>query len=239
MAYDPKDPADVKIVSDAVAAALEDARETHEAEITGLKNKNTELLGKLTKARAGEGGGDVAEITRLEGELTETQGKLRTAEASLRQATRDLTTITQERDTLSTDLTAERATSQNEFVTNRLTAGLVEAKVRPEFLDDLTASMAGKVTVKDVDGKRQAFVGDKSLGDYLTEWSQGDKGKHYVGAPANGGGGSGGSGGGQGPGDKKIWQMNGVERAAAHAADPAGFQARVDAGEGKKPADAQ
>lgn len=237
MAYDPNDPEDKRIVQGLIDAALEEQRETHEAEVQGLKDKRDELLGKLRKARTGGDDTSAAEIERLETQLAETQTQLRTAQSELRTANRDLATRTQERDTAASERDSERETSRNDFIANHLTSGLVEAKVRPEFLEDLTASMAGKVQVKEVDGKRQAFVGDKSLGDYLKEWSQGDKGKHYVGAPSNGGGGAGNPGNPQG-GDKKIWQMNGAERAALHAADPVGFQKRVDAGENVKPADA-
>jgi hypothetical protein len=234
MAYDPNDPADKATVQALIDAALEEQREEHEAEIIGLKDKNKELLGKIRKARTGGDDASAAEVERLETELADVQGKLRTSESSLRQVNRDLAARTIERDNANAALDTERTFSRDTLVNSELTSALVAAKVKPEFLEDVTASLSRGVTIKEVDGKRQAFVGDKPLGAFVTEWSQGDKGKHYVGAPANGGGGTGNPGNPQG-GNKKIYEMTGLERAAAHAADPAGFEARVKAGEAKAP----
>lgn len=232
MAYDANDPADRKVVADAVAAREAELQEAHEAEITGLKDKNTELLGKLRKARSSEGGGDSAEVERLENELHDVQGKLRTAEANLRQSNRDLQARTAERDTATRDLETERTVARDTLVNSSLTTALVEANVQSQFLEDVTASLSRQVTVKEVDGKRQAFVGDKPLGEFVKEWSQGDKGKHYVGASANGGGGSTPPGNPQG-GAKRISDMSQSERVAAYNANPADFDKRVAAGEDK------
>ena len=237
MAYDPNDPKDKEIVQGLIDEALEEQRETHENEIEGLKSKNKQLIGKLNKARAGDNI-DTGEVERLENELAETQGKLRTAETELRRVNRDLESVTGERDTAVSERDSEREQSRREFVNNRLTSELTAANVAPHFLDDLVASLGGQVEVKDDNGERKAFVGDKPLGEFIKEWSQGDKGKHYVKAPANGGGGANNSNNNPQGGDKKIWQMNTQERADAHRADPAGFEARIKAGEHIKPADA-
>lgn len=234
MAYDPNDPADKAIVAKAVSDALAAQAEEHETEIEGLRNKNTELLGKLRKARTEGGGETSAEIERLENELADTQGKLRTAESNLRTTKRELDTANAELGTTRQSLQTEQETSRNEFVQNRLTSELTAANVGSQFLDDVTASLSRSVTVKEVDGKRQAFVGDKPLGEFVKEWSQGDKGKHYVTAPANGGGGATPPGNPQG-GAKKIHEMTEMERIALAKADPAGFQARLDAGEAVAP----
>lgn len=213
MAYDANDPADKKIVDDAVAAALAAQAEEHEEEIEGLRNKNTELLGKLKKARENGGGDNTAEIERLENELAETQRKLSKSEGDLRQTKRDLDTRTGERDTAIGERDNEREISRNEVVNNRLTAELVAVNVASEFLDDVTASLARQVTVKEVEGKREAFVGDKPLSEFVKEWAGSDKGKHYVKAPANGGGGTPPPGNPQG-GTKKIAEMSLAERTA-------------------------
>lgn len=234
MAYDPNDPKDKAIVQGLIDTALEQARETHEAEIEGLKTKNTDLIGKLRKARAEGGNENTGEIERLETELNEAQGKLRKAESDLRQVNRDVATVTAERDAAQTSLQAETDFARNLLVNNGLTGALVEANVAPQFLDDVTASLARQVTIKDSDGERKAFVGDKPLGEFVKEWSQSDRGKHYVVAPANGGGGTPPPGSPQG-GAKKLYEMTEPERIAAHNANPADFQARVAAGENKVP----
>jgi hypothetical protein len=214
MAYDPKDPADVKIVTDAVAAALEDAREEHETAIEGLKAKNKDLLTKLAKARTAGGEGSAEEVTRLENELETTQTTLRDTQSKLRTAERDLKAVTTERDTAARELETETAFGRNMVVENGLTAALTEANVAPEFMDAAKAMLSGKATVKEVDGKREAFADDKPLGEFVKTWAESDKGKVFVAAPNNAGGNAGESTPAGQAGSKKISEMNHVERTA-------------------------
>ena len=227
MAYDPNDPADKKILDDAVAEALEEQREAHETEIDGLKKKNRDLLNKLSQARKDNGGDNTAEIERLEKELEESQNSLRTAQSDLRETNRKLKSVEQERETFKQTAETEAALSRDMVVESSLTSALTAANVAPQFLDAAKALLGKSVTVKDEEGKRKAFVGDKSLGDYVNEWAASDAGKPFVKAPANGGGGS--SGTPLGGGSKKISEMSIEERNAAYKADPAGFNARFEA----------
>jgi hypothetical protein len=181
MAYDPKDPEDKKIVDGLIADALAEQATEHETAIAGLKDKNKDLLGKLAKANKGEG--DPAEVARLETELEGVRTQLATA-------TRDLGKITKERDKLTGDLEGERNISTRTLVDKDLTNALVENKIAPQFLPAAKALLASKVSVKTDGETRSAVVGDKSLGDFIKEWSLGDEGKHYVAAPVNGGGNS-------------------------------------------------
>ncbi len=215
MAYDPNDPADRKIVSDAVAEALEEARTEHEASVEGLKAKNRDLLTKLNRARTAGGDNSAEEVTRLEAELEKAQGELRTATSALRTAERDLKTVTGERDTANATLETETSFSRTMVVENDLTAALSEVNVAPQFLDGAKAMLAGGITVKEVDGKRKAFAGDKPLSEHVKEWAASDKGKAYVAAPANGGGNAGADNTPAGQaGAKKISEMNMLERTA-------------------------
>lgn len=234
MAYDANDPADKAILDKAVKDALAAQAEEHEGEIEGLRNKNTELLAKLRKARTEGGNESAGEVERLENELADTQGKLRKAESDLRGVRRELDTANTDLATTRQSLESEQTTSRNEFVQNRLTSELTAANVGTQFLEDVTASLSRQVTVKEVDGKRQAFVGDKPLGEFVKEWSQGDKGKHYVTAPANGGGGATPPGAPQG-GPKKLYEMTEMERSEAYRANPTDFDRRVAAGENIAP----
>lgn len=195
MAYDPKDPADKKIVDDAVAAALADAAETHEADIAGLKTKNTKLIADLKAAKAGNGGDDnSAEVERLEGELANTKKALQTAEKTLKTTNTQLEAITGERDGLNKDLSET-------LVGQGLTDALVGVNVDKKFLPAVKSLLAPQVKLEiGADGKRQALVGTKPLGDFVKEWSLGDEGKPYISAGGNSGGGAGGSQGGQGTG---------------------------------------
>jgi len=183
MAYDPKDPADKKIVDKLIADAVE-AREAelateHEAAITGLKTKNKELLAKV---KAG-GDGDPKAIEALENEIDANKTKIANLEKDARKAAKTIETLTGERD-------GERTAVSKLIVDGGLTEALTVAKVAPQFLPAAKALLQGRVTIKQDGEARTAMVGDKSLGDFVKEWSQGDEGKHYVAAPANGGGGA-------------------------------------------------
>lgn len=240
MAYDPKDPADKKIVDDAVKAAVA-KREgelvaEHEAEVEGLVTKRDELLAKVRKMRAGgggEGGGaDDGEIERLDRELAQAKKDLRAAQTALRTATEVNEQLTGERDTAMQERDAERETARTDFLNSQLTSGLSAAKVPGHFIEDLIPSLSRKAEVKVEGGERKAFVDGKPLSDFFTAWSEGP-GKNYIAAPVNDGGGSPPGGGGGAPGAKRISDMNDAERVAAFKANPEDFDKRVAAGEGQ------
>ena len=214
MAYDPKDPADKKIVDDAVAAALATAEEEHQSEVERLNNKNKDLLGKLAKARKDNGGENTEEIANLERELETTKSELATANSKLRTVERDLTKVTGERDTLQTERDTAVTQRNDEFRNNALTSALAEVNVAPHFMDAAKALLAGKLTVE-VDGDNRSVKADgKDVGEFVKEWSASDAGKHYILAPANGGGGATGANGGGSPtGLKKLSEYSEAERA--------------------------
>lgn len=183
MAYDPNDPADKALltnaVKDAVAAALADKETEHEAEVAGLKAKRDELLQKVRNNEKGK----PEDIERLETELSGVKKSLRDAEKSLR-------TATEERDNFKTQYETEVKSGDDGARDTALTEALSKAKVGDKFLPAVKALISPQVTIKrGPDGKRIAHVGDKSLGDHVAEWSQGDEGKTFVTAPGNGGGG--------------------------------------------------
>lgn len=193
MAFDPKDKADLKIVADAVAEALEEAETAHETAVSGLKEKNRELLGKLKNANKGEPKPE--EIERLEAEIeTLKEGK--------KAADKTIKTLTTERDTHKTTAESESKAARKLTVDTALTSALLEANVGKQFLGTLKDSLSLKVTDVKVDGDtRTPMVGDKSLGDYVKAFASSDEGKHFVVAPANGGSGA---LGGKAPGSGKT-----------------------------------
>ena len=239
MAYDANDPADRQIVADAVAEALEEARTQHEADIEGLKTKNKDLLTKLARARAAGGEGSAEEVTRLESELETTQANLRDAQAKLRTAERDLRTASSERDTARTALETETTYSRNQTVENGLTAALVEANVAPHFMEAAKALLMKQGVAVKVEGESRMAVGPdhKPLNEFVKAWAASDTGKHYVTAPANGGGGSNGVMGGGSPGTKKLADMSEQERLDFARAKPTEFQQLLNA-EGPTPVSA-
>lgn len=178
MAYDPNDPADKKILEDAIAEAT-----------SGLTSKRDELLTevKTLKAQIRKGVADPATLDRLEAELDAAKTALETTKTELK-------TVTKDRDKAAKGLETESAYTRNLLIDNGLTSSLTAAKVATQFLPAVKAMFSGKVEIKADGGERKAFIGDKPLADAITAWSQSDEGKHYVSAGQNGGGGAGGGG---------------------------------------------
>lgn len=231
MAYDPNDPADKAIFDAAVDAALETDREAHAAQVTRLENKNNELLGKLNKARTGGGGDNLEEIARLERELEESGRNLSTAQGELRETGRKLKAAEVERDKFKTGAETENAFSRNLLVENALTSALVENNVAPHFMEAARALLKDKVKVELEGNERKTLADGKPVSEFVKEWAAGDAGKHYVSAPANGGGGASGPNGGGNPntGGKKLADMSEQERIEMDRTNPAGFAALVAA----------
>lgn len=178
MAYDPKDPADKKILADAIAAALAEAAEEHETAVEGLKTKNAELLGKLKKAR--EGKGDPENVEKLESQIEQANADLKLAQKALRKAEG-------ERDTFKASAETEANAAKNLVISGSLLSELSAVGVKKEFLPAVQKLLADKVE-QTIDGdKRTATVAGKPLSEFVKSWSQSDEGKHYVTAPANGG----------------------------------------------------
>jgi hypothetical protein len=73
---------------------------------------------------------------------------------------------------------------------NELTAALITAKVKPEFIGAAKAMLQSGVTVADTDAGLVAQMGEKSIADGIAEWALSDSGKHFVVAPENAGGGA-------------------------------------------------
>src|SRR5690348_9177329 len=123
MAYDAKDPADKKILDDAVAAALAEAEAEHEAATTGLKTKNAQLIEKLKMG----GEGDPAEVARLEGEI-ETLNK------SLKDTNKALTTAQKAAKEATEAFESESGVTRKLLVDNGLTEALISNNVAKQFL---------------------------------------------------------------------------------------------------------
>jgi seryl-tRNA synthetase len=184
-----------------------------EAATSGLKTKNTELLGELKKARKA---GDItpeqlaeveAERDKLKGELTKAQKDAKTAAKQAEDATKALQ--------------AESGFTANLLIENGLRDALTANKVlNPAHQKAAIALLKtqGAQVVADGD-KRIAKIGEKVLADAVKEWASSDEGKHFVSAGGNSGGGAGGGGSG---GDKAK-SMTRAEHDAMAPGDRAGF----------------
>lgn len=163
----------------AIDAAVAEATE-------GLRNKNTELLGKLKKAQQGAAI-DPAEYAALEAERDDLRGKLQAADKATKKLTADLEAATKR----AADVDSAYSNSLRDAA---LTEALTKAGVTPALLKAAKALLGPQATVADENGTRVVKAGDKALGDFITEWASSDEGKHFVVAPHTSGSGAQGSG---------------------------------------------
>jgi len=187
MPYDEKDAETKKAVKEAIEAAVTEAT-------SGLVAKNQELLGKLKKATK-DAQIDPAEFQSLNEKLEATETKLTEALKVAKEATKQA-----EKDRKA--LEKEAGFVSHLLVDNGLSEALLKSGIKPEMTKAVKAMLASQVTLKADGDKRIAVVGDKSLSDFVSEWSKSDEGKVFVSAPDNRGGGA--LGGGDGKGNKKT-----------------------------------
>lgn len=189
MPFDANDPDTKAAIKEAVDAAVEAAK-------TGLETKNAEILDDLKKTKAElrkVKDIDPADHVKLETEVEKLTADL----AAATKAAKDATAAS---DKATKALETEQGFTQRLLIQDGLKTALIANGVKDEtYLDDLTAAMAGKASVK-IDGEtRVAMYGDKPLDEAIKEWAGTEAGKKYVAAPVNGGGGApGGKGGGEG-----------------------------------------
>lgn len=177
MPFDPKDPETMAAVKELIAAAVEEATE-------GLETKKAELLGEVRKLKKSRGETvDPEEHERVTKELERVQTDL----AKLQKESK------KQIDTLTADVTAKDSTLKKHLVDDGITNALVGANVQKHFLPTLKAAMAQSAKVELVDGVYVAQIDGKPLADHVKAWAGTDEGKHFIGAPANGGGGGGGT----------------------------------------------
>ena len=182
MAFD----AECKETQAALAKAVKDAVE--EA-VDGLKTKNSELLTKLKKAQKNSEI-DPAEHAALQDELEQSQSDLAAAQKDLKKVSAEA-----EKHKASSETTSK--TVYDLLVNNGLNEALLANGVKNPAYQKAAKALLSKneFTFEGEGADRVAKVGDKTLSDFVKEWSGGDEGKAFVDAPGNGGGGAGGGAG--------------------------------------------
>lgn len=168
-------------VKEAIKAAVEEAT-------APLLAKRDELLSEVKKARKGQQI-DPETVSKLEDQIESLKGELTTAQRTAK-------TATTEADKARKSLESAEGFTRQLLVDNGLTDALAKAGVtNPVHLKAVKSMLSGQVQIVADGDNKVAKVGDKPLTDFVTEWAKGDEGKHFVAAPANGGGGSQGGGG--------------------------------------------
>jgi len=180
---------------EAVAQAIADAT-------AGLKNKNTELLGKL-KTQTAEFSDMKAQLDALAeaNEAAETAAAEKAGDFSKVRAAMEAKHAAARKEAQDA-ATAERAVNHKLLVDNGLNDALVAAGVFAHALPAVKAliTSSNEIELVDVDGTRAAQINHQPLSDYVAAWAQGDAGKHFVSAPDNSGGGAQGAAGGKATG---------------------------------------
>lgn len=192
------------------------------AEVEGLKNKNSELLGKNKKLKE-ELDAATGSVEEMKEELEELRrsGGNETVEAAVAKAIRDkereITKLKKDLEEKDNVLKGKDSMLRTTLVTNGLNEALTKSGVQGPYLEAARAliQQGQKIEIEEGDAGPVVKVGDKALGDFVSEWVQGEHGKHFVVAGDNGGGGSqGGGSGGRGSAGKKRSEMTREEKAA-------------------------
>lgn len=168
----------------------------------GLKAKNDELLGSLKSEKEKR-----QELEAQNAEEAEARKKAE-EEAALKSGDVEKITSTlkekhqKEMDAKDAKLAEKDSQLHKVLIDEGLSSSLTKAGVAPQHLDVVKAYI--KTNHKAEVGENGAVIDGKSLSEFVTEWAQGDQGKHYVAAPNNSGAGANGqNGGGKAPGENK------------------------------------
>jgi len=221
---------DEALKSDEAQTAIKTAVD---AQVEGLKNKNTELLGKL-KIASEEKTDVIKRLEDLEAEKTKNveQGLMKAGDFDKLKAqieerhTKEL----KDRDGKIEGLNGQL---KKHVLGEGLTAALVKANVAKPLMDAakalITTNYQGEVG--DNDGSPFAKFDGKAVEEFVTGWAQSDQGKHFVSADSNSGGGSNGANGkGKVETGKTITraEFDGLDQASRMAKSKEGFKV-VDA----------
>lgn len=170
-------------------------KEAVEEATIGLAKKNQELLGELKDARKGRSI-DPAELDKLQEKIDLLELDLSNANKSSKEKDKALK--------LAQDaLVSESGFTHKLLLDNGLTDALVKSGVAAQFLPAVKAMLGTQAKIIADGDARKAVIGDKDLTDFISSWVTSDEGKHYISAPANGGGGA--SGGANNSSNAKVW----------------------------------
>lgn len=172
-------------VQEAIKKAVEDAT-------SGLVSKRDELLAEVKKMRKNQ------EIKPEQ--LEELENQVEAYKTKWTEAEKLAKTAAQEAEKVRKLYEAESGYTNNLLVENGLNEALVKEGIAKQFLPAVKSMLKSQVTVKIEGNERKAVIGEKALSDYVSEWSKGEEGKHFIAAPANSGGGSNGGGNASGAG---------------------------------------
>lgn len=196
---------------------LKDKRDELLADNRKLKDERSELSERLQRLEDAQ---EAAERERAEAEGNVDQIREQVA----KEYERKLEKKQKELDAANERAESELSQNRKLLIDNGLTDALTKANVAKDLIPAARARMKELgIELEDVEGQRQALIDGKPLSEYVSEWSQGDEGRHFVAAANNGGGGSNGANGG-GKATPKLSDMTEAERKEYFQRDPEGFR---------------
>ena len=159
---------------------------------SGLVGKRDELLAEVKKLRKNQ------EIKPEQ--LDELENQVETYKTKWADAEKLAKATALEADKVKKLYEAESGYTNNLLVENGLNEALVKEGIAKQFLPAVKSMLKSQVTVKIEGNERKAVIGEKALSEFVSEWSKGEEGKHFIAAPNNSGGGSNGGGDAKGAG---------------------------------------
>lgn len=112
-----------------------------------------------------------------------------------REAQKQIKTLTKERDELKEANGDLSGRLNGLIIDNNLSEAITSSGIAKQYIPAVKALIKTENKIEIDDTENVAKIGDKAIGEFLTEWSQSDIGKNYVAAKDNsGGGGKGGEG---------------------------------------------
>lgn len=163
--------------------AVNDALAKIQASVDKLETKNDELVGEVRKykqqARA------ASEIKPED--LQAAEDRADKAETALADATKQIKTLTTERDKAVSALETEQGAARTYALEAELASAIAEGNVVPGLVPGFKAMMAGTAKAELVDGKYSVTIGDKPARDHIKSFLDSDDGKAWRAANHNSG----------------------------------------------------
>lgn len=207
-----KDKANKKAYDDAVAAAIDEAKQP-------LVAKNKELLGEVKALKT-----EKAELETEVEELNETvssKDKVGSEKWEKEKAKLEAK-HNKEKTELATENEKLKSTVKKQLVDGGLKDQLLKANINPDDLPFVESFIKSNNTIEitDENGEQIAKVGDKKLSDFVSTWAASDTAKRFIKAPNNSGGGSNGSNTNGGVSQEDVAKMSPIEKINYARANP-------------------
>ena len=154
-----------------------------QAEKEAMSAKNKELLSEVKKLKAKNSDAvDAEKYAELESKFDELKSEndklVKKYDADVKK--------------LNADLSTANGSLNRYLIDAGLSDNLAKAGVKAEFLEAAKALLRGQASLKDEKGELKAYIADKPISEFVSEWAQKD-GKAFIAAPQGQGGGAGGS----------------------------------------------